>query len=67
MGADSPTSVNAGRLGFNQTSGNLDLVRPLDTDMFERTSLVLGGEFRVENYQIEAGPSSSPTPTVAVR
>ncbi|MCY3789480.1 MAG: TonB-dependent receptor [Gemmatimonadetes bacterium] len=59
MGADSPTSVNAGRLGFNQTSGNLDLVRPLDTAMFERTSLVLGGEFRVENYQIEAGQFES--------
>ena len=27
--------------------------------MFERTSLVLGGEFRVENYQIEAGQFES--------
>ena len=59
MGADSPTSFHAGRLGFNQTSGNLDLVRPLDTGLFERTSLVLGGEFRVENYQIEAGQFES--------
>ena len=59
MGADSPTSFNAGRLGFNQTAGNLDLVRPLDVAAFERSSLVLGAEFRVENYQIEAGQFES--------
>ena len=29
MGAASPVSFDAGRLGFSQTSGNLDLVRPL--------------------------------------
>ena len=59
MGADSPTSFNAGRLGFSQTAGNLDLVRPLDVGAFERSSLVLGSEFRVENYQIEAGQFES--------
>ena len=59
MGADSPTSFNAGRLGFNQTAGNLDLVRPLDVGALERSSLVLGAEFRVENYQIEAGQFES--------
>src|SRR2546430_17709557 len=29
MGASSPTTFNAGRLGFAQTVGNLDLVRPV--------------------------------------
>ena len=59
IGAASPISFDAGRLSFDQTSGNLDLVRPLDLDAVQRASLVLGGEFRVENYQIEAGQFES--------
>ena len=59
MGAASPVSFDAGRLGFDQTSGNLDLVRPLDVGAVERSTLVLGAEFRVENYQIEAGQFES--------
>ena len=59
MGAASPVSFDAGRLGFNQTSGNLDLVRPLDVGAVDRATLVLGAEFRVENYQIEAGQFES--------
>ena len=59
MGAASPVSFDAGRLGFNQTSGNLDLVRPLELEAVERATLVLGGEFRVENYRIEAGQFES--------
>ena len=59
MGAASPVSFDAGRLGFDQTSGNLDLVRPLDVGAVESATLVLGAEFRVENYRIEAGQFES--------
>ena len=59
MGAASPVSFDAGRLGFDQTSGNLDLVRPLEVGAVESATLVLGAEFRVENYQIEAGQFES--------
>ena len=59
MGAASPVSFDAGRLGFDQSSGNLDLVRPLDVGAVESATLVLGAEFRVENYQIEAGQFES--------
>ena len=55
LGAASPTSFDAGRLGFDQTSGTLDLVRPLAFG----ASLVAGGAFRVERYRIEAGQAES--------
>ncbi len=59
MGTASPISFDAGRLSFDQISGNLDLVRPLETGAVERATLVLGSEFRVENYRIEAGQFES--------
>ncbi len=59
MGASSPTSFDAGRLVFNQTSGNLDLVRLLNTNAFKSVTFAMGGEFRVENYQIIAGEEAS--------
>lgn len=58
MGAASPTTFDAGRLGFAQSVGNLDLVRSLATGL-RSLSLVLGGEFRVENYSIRAGDAAS--------
>ncbi len=60
MGASSPTTFDAGTLNFRQTVGNLDAVRLIDTDgAVKSLSLVLGGEFRVENYEIEAGEDGS--------
>lgn len=60
MGTLSPTSFDAGRLKFRQTTGNVDLVRLIDTKGALKTlSFVLGGEFRVENYRIEAGETAS--------
>lgn len=60
MGASSPTSFDAGRLKFRQTTGNIDVVRFLDTKgALKSLSLVFGGEFRVENYRIEAGEEAS--------
>ena len=60
MGAASPVSFDAGRLSYRETTGNFDAVRLIDTDGALRSlSLVLGGEFRVENYQIGAGQFES--------
>lgn len=60
MGPSSPTSFDAGTLRFRQTTGNLDLVRLIDTRGALRSlSLVLGGEFRIENYGIDAGEDAS--------
>ncbi len=60
LGASSPTTFDAGRLSFRQTTGNFDAVRIIDTQGALRSlSLVLGAEFRIENYQIEAGEDAS--------
>ncbi len=59
MGPSSPTTFDAGRLVFNQTTGNLDLVRLLRTNAFKSVTFAMGGEFRVENYQIIAGEEAS--------
>ncbi len=60
MGASSPTSFDAGRLSYRETTGNLDAVRAIDTDgALNSLSLVMGAEFRVENYQIDAGQFES--------
>ncbi|CAN5173542.1 hypothetical protein BH18GEM1_BH18GEM1_14360 [soil metagenome] len=60
IGPSSPTSFDAGKLSFGQTVGNLDVVRLLDTGgAVKSLSLVLGSEYRVENYEIEAGQPES--------
>jgi iron complex outermembrane receptor protein len=60
LGAASPTSFDAGNLSYRETTGNLDAVRVIDTDGAVRSlSLVAGGEFRVENYRIQAGQFES--------
>ncbi|MFQ5889613.1 MAG: TonB-dependent receptor domain-containing protein [Gemmatimonadota bacterium] len=60
MGVSSPTTFDAGTLKSRQTTGNFDAVRLLDTKgALKSFSLVLGGEFRVENYEIEAGEFGS--------
>lgn len=60
MGAASPTSFDAGQLSYRETTGNFDAVRVIGTDGAVRSlSLVAGGEFRVENYRIEAGQFES--------
>src|SRR5207302_9135967 len=60
MGKASPTTFDAGILAFGQTVGNLDLVRPLGArGGFRSLSFVAGGEFRREEYRIEAGEDAS--------
>jgi iron complex outermembrane receptor protein len=58
LGTDSPISFDAGALRFAQTLGDLDLRRPIDSPL-KMLAFVVGSEFRVENYQIEAGDEAS--------
>lgn len=59
LGAASPTSFDAGKLNFRQTSINLDGVRRIDHTPFASLSLVGGAELRHENYFINAGEPAS--------
>src|SRR5256885_15048934 len=60
MGKASPTTFDAGILAFGQTVGNLDLVRALGArGGFRSLSFVSGGEFRREEYRIDAGEDAS--------
>jgi iron complex outermembrane recepter protein len=59
LGTASPTTFDAGKLEYSETVANLDLLRKLDTGFTHATSLVLGSELRVENYQIQAGDEAS--------
>jgi len=65
LGPASPTHFDAGKLAFAQTTGNLDVVKHLETGVFKALSLVGGVEARHENYTITAGqPESYETGTV---
>lgn len=60
LGTASPTTFNAGRLKASEVVGDLDLLRKIDTrGAINSLSLVLGSEFRVESYQIQAGDAAS--------
>ena len=59
MGTASPTTFNAGTLKSSETVGDLDLLRKIDTSAFKSLAFVLGSEFRVENYGIQAGDGAS--------
>lgn len=59
LGLMSPTSFDAGRLMFHQTSLNLDGVRRIAQDVFKSLSVNAGGELRRENYRITAGQPES--------
>ncbi|MFN2421816.1 MAG: TonB-dependent receptor domain-containing protein [Gemmatimonadota bacterium] len=60
MGTASPTTFDAGGFELRQTTGNLDAVRLIDTGgALKSLSLVAGGEFRIENYEIFAGEDAS--------
>ena len=59
LGTASPTTFNAGRLRSAETVGDLDLLRKIDTGVFKSLAFVVGSEFRVENYQIQAGDIAS--------
>ncbi|MCG8476961.1 MAG: TonB-dependent receptor [Cytophagales bacterium] len=58
MGASSPTSFDAGGFSFMQNTTNLDVNRYFD-NFLDGFNLAFGAEFRVENYEIEAGEEAS--------
>jgi iron complex outermembrane recepter protein len=59
FGLMSPTSFDAGKLSYDQTSVNLDGVRQIDQSFVKTLSVVAGGELRRETYSIEAGEPAS--------
>lgn len=59
LGAMSPTSFDAGKLRFHQTSLNLDGVRRIEQSVLASLSAVAGAELRRETYGISAGQPES--------
>lgn len=56
---NSPTEFDAGTLGFMQATTNLDVFRSVNVGTASPLSIAIGGEFRYENYSIDAGEESS--------
>lgn len=71
LGTNSPTSFDAGTLMAQETVGDLDLLRKIDTGVVKSLAFVVGTEVRSENYKITAGdfasyaagPATGPVPT----
>jgi iron complex outermembrane receptor protein len=60
QGASSPTDFDAGGFRFRQTTANVDAVKLLDTGgRLKSLSLVLGAEYRLEQYRLFAGEPAS--------
>lgn len=62
LGAQSPTSFEAGGHEFSQNTTNLDFSRLLQDPFnggINSVNVALGGEFRVDRYQIHAGEEGS--------
>ena len=59
LGAASPTSADAGTLGFRQTTFNLDLFGTMDWGLKEPASVAFGLEWRQDGFRIEAGEPAS--------
>ncbi len=57
LGINSPTTFNAGKLGFSQNTSNLDLSH--EYDVLAGLSVALGAEFRLENFKITKGDKNS--------
>ena len=58
LGAASPTSFDAGGFSFSQNTSNLDIRRYFD-DALSGLNIAFGAEYRLENYQINAGEEGS--------
>ena len=59
LGTTSPTQFDAGTLSFAQWTTNLDFSRPIDLGLRNPVNIGIGAEFRLDNYQIEAGEPDS--------
>ncbi len=57
--SDGQTDFDAGTLGFTQATTNADLRRTVRVGLASPLSIAAGGEFRYENYRIDAGEESS--------
>lgn len=56
----SPTSFKAGKLVFNQNTVNLDVSRKFNfTGILTSLNTAYGAEYRIDNYQIQAGEEGS--------
>ncbi|GAM98743.1 tonB-dependent receptor [alpha proteobacterium U9-1i] len=58
-GAASPTSFDAGGLGYNQLTLSIDGVRPLEWGFAAPINLAFGLEYRTEEFTIDAGEVAS--------
>ncbi len=54
----SPTTFDAGGFNFSQNTTNLDINQYYD-DIFSGLNVAFGAEYRLENYEIEAGEEAS--------
>lgn len=54
----SPTTFDAGGFNFSQNTVNLDINQFYD-DIFSGLNVAFGAEYRLENYEIEAGEEAS--------
>ncbi len=59
FGQASQRKFDAGTLSFGQTTINLDLQRTFDLGIGDGLSIAFGGEYRDENFKIEAGDFQS--------
>ena len=59
LGAQSPTTFDAGALQFLQSTTNVDFVRGFNVGLASALSVAVGGEFRYENYGIDRGEEAS--------
>lgn len=60
FGPSSTRTFDAGRQKIRLGTGNIDVLKSLDTiGSLKSLNLAFGGEFRVENYQLEAGEEAS--------
>lgn len=59
LGAASPTSFDAGGLGYDQLTVSIDAVRALEAGLYEPLNLALGVEYRRESFDVHAGEPAS--------
>ncbi len=62
LGNESPTSFEAGGHAFSQNTTNLDFSKYFSgsgSSAFQGVNVAIGGEFRVDRYQIHAGEEAS--------
>ncbi len=61
LGAASPTSFDAGGLGYDQFTFAIDAVRPIEAGLYEPLNLAVGVEYRTESFEVRAGEFASYT------